>query len=234
MDHSLFDNRKYPVVDAREGYGEWAKTYEQIVQDVMDLRMFNWVQSVDWASADAILDLACGTGRIGQWLRQQTSAPIDGVDFTPEMLSQAQERGLYRNLTEGNITQTSLPDAAYDLCVQSLADEHLPELEPLYAEVARLTRPGGQFVIVGVHPQFFMQGMPTHFDRDSGETVTIRTYVHLLSDHVQSALAAGWTLQEMHEGLIDDDWMQVKPKWRKHYGQPISFVMVWRKNASAT
>ena len=51
MDHSLFDNRKYPVVDAREGYGEWAKTYEQIVQDVMDLRMFNWVQSVDWASA---------------------------------------------------------------------------------------------------------------------------------------------------------------------------------------
>ena len=230
MDHSLFDNRNYPVVDAREGYSEWSKTYEQIVQDVMDLRMFSWVQSVDWAKASNVLDLACGTGRIGVWLRQRTSAPIDGVDLTPEMLAQARERGLYRQMTEASITDTGLPAAAYDLCVQSLADEHLPELAPLYKEVARLTLAGGIFVIVGVHPQFFMQGMPTHFDRDSGETVTIRTYVHLLSDHVKAALAAGWTLQEMHEGLIDDDWMQVKPKWQKHFGQPISFVMVWRKN----
>ncbi len=64
-----------------------------------------------------------------------------------------------------------LPAQAYDLCTQSLADEHLPDLQPLYREVARVTRRGGGFVIVGFHPQFLMAGMPTHYNRASGEPV---------------------------------------------------------------
>ena len=38
-DHSAFDQRRYPIVDVREGYGEWVRTYEQTVQDEMDLRL---------------------------------------------------------------------------------------------------------------------------------------------------------------------------------------------------
>jgi hypothetical protein len=34
-------------------------------------------------------------------------------------------------------------------------------------------------------------GMPTHYNRPSGEPVIIETYVHLTSDHVQAALGAG-------------------------------------------
>src|SRR4029079_7806905 len=117
----------------------------------------------------------------------------------------------------------------YDLCTQSLADEHLPDLGPLYREVGRVTKRGGSFVIVGFHPQFLMAGMPTHFDRASGEPVTIRSYVHLLSDHVKAAHAHGWMLAEMDEGLIDAEWLQKKPKWDRYFGIPVSFVMVWRK-----
>ena len=35
-----------------------------------------------------------------------------------------------------------------------------------------------------------------------GKHITIRSYVHLLSDHVKAAHAAGWTLLEMEEGLV--------------------------------
>jgi hypothetical protein len=38
VDHSIFDKRRYPIVDVPEGYGEWARTYEQTVEDEMDLR----------------------------------------------------------------------------------------------------------------------------------------------------------------------------------------------------
>lgn len=41
MDHSIYDKRKYPIVDVREGYGEWVRTYEETVQDEMDLRGFS-------------------------------------------------------------------------------------------------------------------------------------------------------------------------------------------------
>jgi SAM-dependent methyltransferase len=231
MDHSLYDKRKYPIVDVREGYGEWVRTYEQIVQDEMDLRLFERLQAVDWAAPRQVLDLACGTGRIGAWLRARCPAPIDGIDLTPEMLDVARAKGIYRSLNVADVARTGLPAGTYDLCTQSLADEHLPELPPLYQEVARVTAPGGLFVIVGFHPQFLMAGIPTHFDRKPGEPVTIRSYVHLLSHHVKAALAAGWSLREMDEGLVDAAWLEKKPKWQAYFGLPISFAMVWQRDA---
>jgi hypothetical protein len=69
--------------------------------------------------------------------------------------------------------------------------------------------------------------MPTHYDSASGEPVAIQTYVHLLSDHVSAGLAAGWTLVEMRERVIDDAWLELKPKWAPLRDQPIAFAVVW-------
>ena len=230
MDHASYDKRNYPIVGVREGYGEWVRTYEQTVQDEMDLRLLERLRAVDWSALHSVLDLACGTGRIGQWLGKRcAAATIDGVDITPEMLDVARSRKIYRTLRLADVSNTGLPTDAYDLSVQSLADEHLPELQPLYREAARVTRRGGSVVIVGFHPQFLMAGMPTHFDRTPGEPITIRSYVHLLSDHVKAAHASGWSLLEMEEGLIDDAWLQRKPKWTGYFGIPISFAMVWHR-----
>jgi len=229
MDHSLYDKRRYPIVDVREGYGEWVRTYEQTVQDEMDLRLLEGLPTVDWSVARCVLDLACGTGRIGVWLRGRSSAAIDGVDITPQMLAVAQTKRVYRTLRLADVSSTGLPAETYDLCLQSLADEHLPDLRPLYGEAARVTKHGGDFVIVGFHPQFLMAGVPTHFDRAPGQPVTIRSYVHLLSDHVKAAHAVGWSLRTLDEGLIDDAWLRKKPKWGAYVGVPISFAMVWRK-----
>ena len=231
MDHAIYDKRNYPIIDVREGYAEWVRTYEQIVQDEMDLHLFNRLKTIDWSAPRLVLDLACGTGRIAQWLKQRCPAIIDGVDLTPEMLAVARSKNVYRDLHVADISNTGLPAQAYDLCTQSLADEHLPDLRPLYQEVARVTKPGGYFVIVGFHPQFLMVGMPTHFTRASGEPVTIRSYVHLLSDHVKAAHAFGWSLIQMDEAIIDEAWLQKKPKWEKYFGLPVSFLMVWRHTA---
>jgi SAM-dependent methyltransferase len=128
-----------------------------------------------------------------------------------------------------DVCSTGLPAGTYDLCVQSLADEHLPDLRPLYREAARVTRGGGAFVLVGFHPQFLMAGMPTHFDRAPGQPVTIRSYVHLLSDHAKAAHASGWSLGEMDEALVDEAWLRKKPRWASYLGLPISFSMAWRR-----
>jgi SAM-dependent methyltransferase len=229
VDHAIFDKRKYPIVDVQEGYGQWVWTYEQTVLDEMDLRLLDRLRSVEWSALRSALDLACGTGRIGAWLRGRCSATIDGVDITPEMLEVARRRGIYRTLRVADVSNTGLSAGTYDLCIQSLADEHLPDLGPLYREVARLTKPGGYFVLVGFHPQFLMAGMPTHFDRAPGEPVTIRSYVHLLSDHVKAASAQGWSLLELDEGLIDDAWLRKKPKWAVYFGLPVSFSVVWHR-----
>jgi SAM-dependent methyltransferase len=227
-DFSTYDTRGYRTVDARDGYERWAASYEDTVEDAMDLALLERLD-VDWASVGDAADLGCGTGRTGAWLASRGVGAIDGVDLSPAMLEAARTRGAHRSLREGEVADTGLDAGAYGLVVSCLVDEHLADLGPLYAEAARLAAPGGRFVIVGLHPHFIIaSGMPTHFDdADSGEPVAIETHVHLLSEHVAAARAAGLSLVDLQERIVDDEWLELKPKWERHRGHPVSYAAVW-------
>jgi len=230
LEFSQFDRRRYPTVPVREGYREWLPSYETTVEDEMDVVLLAALERVPWASVERAADLGCGTGRTGAWLRQHGVARIDGIDLTPEMLAIARGRGIYERLAQADVAGTGLEGGTYDLVTTCLVDEHLRDLRPLYREGARLLRPGGIHVLVGYHPHFIMTtGIPTHFDRRTGEPVAIETYVHLLSDHVTAALAAGLSLGEMRERLVDDRWIALKPRWAPYRNHPVSFAMAWRK-----
>ena len=234
MDFSDFDVRRYQTLPVVEGYREWAAHYESSVHDEMDLRLLDRLTSVAWVNADSVLDLACGTGRIGRWLRARGVRVIDGIDLTSEMLDQARAKGVYRSLRVGNVVDTRLPARSYSLAIQVLADEHLADLGPLYREAGRIAKPDGQFVIVGYHPFFLLNGIPTHFHRTAdGVPLAIESHVHLLSDHVRAAAAADWALGEMIEGVVDDQWIAAKPKWEKYRGRPVSYAAVWMRSEKA-
>jgi SAM-dependent methyltransferase len=223
-----FDQRGYRTVSARDGYGAWQPTYDNSVQDIMDLRILESLTTVRWSEARQVVDLGCGTGRTASWLVSKGVVTIDGVDVTPEMLDQARGLGLHRRLEEADVRATGLPTAAYDIAICSLVDEHLPELGGLYREARRLLGPDGTFVLVGYHPFFIMaSGMPTHFDGADGQPVAIETYVHLPSAHMAAARSAGFVASELREAVIDDDWVRRKPKWERYRDWPISFAWVW-------
>ncbi|HKZ13864.1 MAG TPA: class I SAM-dependent methyltransferase [Solirubrobacterales bacterium] len=225
---SAFDSRNYRTVAPREGYDRWAATYEDTVEDAMDIALLERV-SVDWPTVGSAADLGCGTGRTGAWLAARGVGEIDGVDLSPGMLEAARGRRVYHSLGVAEVSDTGLDGGAYDLVVSCLVDEHLADLAPLYAEAARLADPGGRFVLVGFHPHFIIaSGMPTHFDdADAGEPVAIETHVHLLSDHVAAGREAGLELAELHERVVDDEWVALKPKWKRFRDHPISFAFVW-------
>jgi SAM-dependent methyltransferase len=229
MDADFFDRRKYPTASAAAGYGEWAATYEETVAAGLDEPLLAAIATIDWAAVDQAADIACGTGRAGAWLRSHGVGTIDGIDLTPEMLAIAEKRGIYRTLAVADVAATGLPAAAYGLCTMILADEHLAALPPAYREASRLLRPGGSFLLVGYHPYFLMNGLITHFHRADGEAVTIRSYVHQLSDHFTAGRDAGLSLVEFRECVIDEAWLKTKPKWRPYLNWPASFAMVWQK-----
>jgi len=229
---SAFDSRGYRTVALREGYDRWARTYEDTVEDAMDLALLDRV-AVDWAAVGSAADLGCGTGRTGAWLKARGAGEIDGVDLSPGMLETARAGGVYRSLDEAEVGDTGLDAGAYDLVVACLVDEHLADLAPLYAEAARLAKPGGRFVLIGFHPHFIIaSGMPTHFDdAESGEPIAIETHVHLLSEHVATGRGAELNLAELHERVVDDEWVELKPTWERFRDNPISFAFVWVRGA---
>ncbi len=230
---SDFDARGYRTVDVRAGYNEWAATYERAVEDEMDIALLEGLVTPRWGEVRAAADLGCGSGRTGAWLRLRGVREIDGVDLAPEMLRLAVDKDVYRRLDESDIASTPLNDAAYDLVVACLIDEHLSSVAPLYREAARLASEAGMMVVVGFHPFFIMaSGMPTHYNSRAGEPLAIETHLHLLSDHVNAAIESGWMLREMKERLIDDSWVALKPKWERYRHCPISFAMVWEKPSS--
>jgi SAM-dependent methyltransferase len=226
-----YDSRGYATLEPRAGYAAWAGAYEDDVVDEMDIALLERLARPDWRAVERVADLGCGTGRTAAWLRAAgVRGAIDGVDLTPEMLSRARERGAHDSLREGDLRDSGLAAGAYDLVISALVDEHLPDPAPLHAEAMRLARPSALWVQVSFHPQWIIAtGMPTHFDGLDGEPVAIATHVHLVSEQVEAALAAGFSLLEMRERLVDDAWLALKPKWERYRGLPVSIAYAWRR-----
>lgn len=196
----------------------------------MDIAVLEKLRRVPWHEVGRAVDLGCGAGGTGAWLRQRGVSSVDGVDLTPQMLDLAGSRGVYERLVEADVSATGLEGGRYDLATTCLVDEHIADLRPLYREAARLTGAGATYVLVGLHPQFIMtSGMPTHFETSGGESVAIETHVHPLSEHLEAGLAAGWCLLEMEEQVVDEAVLRRKPKWSLWQGHPLSFGLVWRK-----
>ncbi len=230
-DFSTFDSSGLRTLSVHEGYGTWAGSYEDTVDDRLDLDLLAGLDGVRWGEAARVADLACGTGRTASWLRTHGAGAdhIHGVDTTPEMLARARDRGEHDRLVEADVGETGLPDGAYDLVVASLVDHHLASLRPLYREARRLTADGAPFVLAGIHPFVLMvTGTPTRLTVAGGEEVAIETHVHLLSAHLEAARAAGFVPGDLREAVVDDTWVASHERWTRWRGYPVSFATVWR------
>ena len=102
----------------------------------------------DWTNLD-VLDLGCGGGIMSETLARR-GARVIGVDPAKKALamarSHAEQGGLTIDYREGRGDQLPLADGSVDrvVCVDVL--EHIPHLEPVFAEVRRVLRPGGLFM----------------------------------------------------------------------------------------
>ena len=231
-----YDSRGYRTLDVGAGYSAWAPSYDMTMDDHLDLPLLGSMASVDWNGVAVAVDLGCGTGRIGAWLKARGVHQVDGVDASAAMLRQAAAKGLYDRLIDADATATGLGGADYDLAISSFAACHLADLHELYAEAARLIRPRGRVVLVDYHPFMLLKGVPTHFKAPTGEPIAIANVVHLFSDHVQAGCGAGLTLLELREQLVDGQWVGQnrllfgEPRLESHLGHPVSFAMVWARD----
>lgn len=231
-----YDSRGYRTLDMAAGYSAWAPSYDATMDDHLDLPLLGSTASVDWSGVAAAVDLGCGTGRIGAWLKARGVRQVDGVDASAAMLQRAAAKGIYDRLTHAEATATGLGGADYDLAISSFAACHLADLNGLYAEAARLIGPRGRVVLVDYHPFMLLKGVPTHFEAPTGEPIAIANVVHLFSDQVQAGRRAGLTLLELREQLVDGEWVRQnrllfgEPRLESHLGHPVSFAMVWARD----
>lgn len=104
---------------------------------------------------EKVLDLACGQGAVARALHAG-GAHVTGVDLSPELIKHARQRsprgigylvGDARSLPD-------LPDCGFDAAICVLAIQNIDPMGPVFAEAARVLRPGGRLVVVLMHPAF--------------------------------------------------------------------------------
>lgn len=102
------------------------------------------------------LDVATGTGNTALALAE-AGADATGVDVSPGMLGQArrraEEEGRAVRFVEGAAESLPFEDASFDLVTARHAPHHFRDVPRFLAEVRRVLRPGGRFVMAdGVSP----------------------------------------------------------------------------------
>jgi SAM-dependent methyltransferase len=228
-----YDSRGYRTVDAAAGYAAWAPSYDATMDDRLDLPLLGSLASLEWSGITAAVDLACGTGRIGAWLKARGVERLDGVDASRAMLDRAAAKGIYDRLVCADAAATGLVGQHYDLAISSFLACHIEDLAALYAEARHLTRPGGKVVLVDYHPFMLLKGVPTHFTGPSGEPIAIANVIHLFGDHIAAGRSTGMAFLELRERLVDAEWIGEnqrrfgEPRLASHLGHPVSFAMVW-------
>lgn len=143
------------------------------------------------------LDAACGTGRFAEFLAR-CGHRVVGVDSSPDMLAYARRRVPGGEFRVGELDRLPLPDDSVDVIVCALALEHVP-LQPVFAEFARVLRPGGDLVISDLHHEQVTRGSVMSARGPAGEPCIAATYRHPLGDYLRAALRLGFQVRGCEE-----------------------------------
>ena len=105
-------------------YDQWAEQYddqmEQKLGYIAPRFMAERLAAFVADKSTPVLDVGCGTGLTSQYLSGLGFEHFDGIDITPRMLERARERGIYRTLTEADVTQPlDLASGSYDAIISS-------------------------------------------------------------------------------------------------------------------
>jgi O-antigen/teichoic acid export membrane protein len=120
-----------------------------------------------------VLEVGLGTGALLQFLRERGHR-VHGVDTNPELLDEAR-RWFGSDLPVQLVAGTGLPfsDASFDIVVSFDVLEHIPEPDDHLAEVRRVLRPNGSYLVQ----------TPNKWTNTVFETIRWRSFTRWRQDH---------------------------------------------------
>lgn len=188
------------------GYDRWSAQYDTDTNRTRDLDATVLQSGVVAPAGLDVLELGCGTGKNTRWLAD-IAGSVHALDFSGGMLARARRAvpAPHVRFTRHDIRLPwPVADGAVDLVVGNLVLEHVERLEPVFAEAARVLRPGGTLFLCELHPFRQARGGQAHFVDESGDTVHVPAFTHTVGEYVNGGIAAGLTVTSLGEWLEED------------------------------
>lgn len=179
-------------------YAQWSATYDDPGNGLLDLDAPVVDRVLDTLPAGTAVDAACGTGRLAARLIARGHRVI-GVDASVPMLDRARRRLPSARFEVGDLRSLPVDDGAADLVVTGLALTHVADLSAVFAEFARVLRPGGHLIVSDVHPDWVLLGSVVKGVGPGGQAQQAATHRHTATEHLRAALTAGFAVRACEE-----------------------------------
>lgn len=131
-----------------DAYKDWAGNYDDDTVGqfgyVAHITSANELERVMADKDCRILDAGCGTGLVGEVLKQKGYKTMDALDYSKEMLDEAEKKQIYNKLMQADLSKAlDIADNAYDaiVCVGTFTYGHVDA--NAFDELIRITRPDG-------------------------------------------------------------------------------------------
>jgi demethylmenaquinone methyltransferase/2-methoxy-6-polyprenyl-1,4-benzoquinol methylase len=125
-----------------------------LVNDVLSFGLDRWwrraaAAALRAAPGNRVLDLGCGTGRLGALLSARH--PVTGLDISFAMLRQARRRSARRlALVQGSAFRLPFADGTFGGAVSAFVLRNLDDLPVAFEELARVVADGGGIALVDI------------------------------------------------------------------------------------
>jgi ubiquinone/menaquinone biosynthesis C-methylase UbiE len=194
----LGDGVEETPMTMQEGYAQWASCYDQPGNALLEAEEPVVHEIIAALPVGVALDAACGTGRQTAYLASLGHRVI-GVDAVPEMLDVARAKIPDGDFRRGDLRALPVADDSVDVVVCAIAVSHVTELEPVFAEFARVLRPGGHLVLSDSRGLIGDIGLPLVRRRSDGALGYIPVWSRLASDYLSTALPLGFEVRRCDE-----------------------------------
>ena len=145
------------------------------------------------------VDLGCGAGRnVGELLKKYPKAHVTGIDYSDLSVEKSKD---YNNamieagrceVVQGDVSDLKLPANAFDLATAFETVYFWPGLERCFAQVAKVLKPGGYFMIcnesdgtdaAGLKFEKIIEGMKNHTAEEIEAALKAAGFSSVTSDH---------------------------------------------------
>jgi ubiquinone/menaquinone biosynthesis C-methylase UbiE len=214
----------------RAAYEHWAPLYPPRPHNpLMRAEQCAMSRLLPEVAGSQALDLAAGSGRYSQLLRESRAEHVVALDFCRPMLAQVSDA----SRVCGNMLQLPFRDESFDVVVSGLALGHAADVFSLMSEMARVLRKGGRLLYSDFHPAASQNSMTRSFTDECGQSWTVPHHRHDLATQHEALAASGLTLeaaQEVRAGHeMREEFSGSEQFYRRWHGLPLVLVIRARK-----
>lgn len=185
--------------ETRAYYDKWAATYDDEVMGndyAQPRRCAEALGTLLPPGGVSVLDVGCGTGLSGRALRLAGYEPVDGCDYSTEMLAKAGKTEAYRCLFQTNLNDPPIDagDGAYDAatCVGVFSFGHVSP--DAVEEILRVIKPGAP-LIIGLNEMFYEKGDLTRKLEALQDAGKLEILSQEKGEHLPGEDMAGWVIR---------------------------------------